>query len=87
MIVEVETVSFRSEPSEYIDQYDIETFTVEYKANGREYEKETQFVRTDRLDALIEHIDTDCIVQDPTGDIIRMDDATWFVRVYDGYNE
>jgi hypothetical protein len=87
MIVEVETVSHRSDPSDYIDAYPIREAKIEYDANEYAYKEKRQYVKTDRLDVLIDHIGTDCIVQDPTDSIRNMDDAAWVVRIYDGYNE
>lgn len=87
MIVQVETVSFNTEVEEYIETYPIREAFSHYDANDRSYKDDVKLVKTDRLDALIEEIDANCIVQNPEGDIRRYDDADWVVRVYDGYNE
>lgn len=87
MIVEIETVGFRSEVEDYIDSYEIHTAFSHYETNGDSYRDDVKLVDVDSIEELIDEIDMNCIVQDPEGNIRRYEQAEWVVRVYDGYNE
>lgn len=87
MIVEIETVSFNTDPTDYVDTDRITDVTVEYETdNGHVYEKTACTVSSESLEQLLIDIDAQCIVDKPTS-IRSYDGADWVVSVYDGYNE
>jgi len=87
MIIQVETVSFSTEPSEYIDTFDLHDTEWTYEtSSGCEHDESAQYVINVPLDTLIDNIDNTCIVKRPSG-VRHYDEAEWAVRVYDDYNE
>lgn len=85
MIIQLETVSHRTEPGEYIETYPIET--VEYSIPDSDRTKTRYLVRDERLDGLIAEINNSCIVTKAEHSHYVVDGVDWVVRIYDGYNE
>lgn len=86
-MVQLETVSSRTEPSEYLSMFDAEEKTIEIELGGDPRDKSVQVTYTDMLDPVIADIDAACIVKDGSDHYRSHEDAEWIVKVYDGYNE